>query len=241
MVGVVEPGSVFGGYRIEAVERADATVAVLLAHDLRDDRDVALHVAGEPAAALSAIRFLERAQRLESVDHPNLLAVYAVRTLDGRAVAVAQAPTGRRLDALLAEGRVGSAPAVRIARQVASAVDALEEAGAEPPPLTAERIWVDAAGEARLDGLDGRIGFALPAASSSAALARLIGEMIPKAPAALQTVITRALDGVYLSAGQFAEELHGVEVRAANRRRRIALWVAVLATFVLLAIVLVSL
>ena len=39
--------------------------------------------------------------------------------------------------------RCGAAPAIRIVRQVASAVDALEEAGAEPPPLTAERIWVD--------------------------------------------------------------------------------------------------
>ena len=239
MVGGVEPGSVFGGYRIDAVEREDADVAVLLATD-RAGGLVALHVAGEPAGELSAIRFLERAQRISSVAHPNLLAVYAARTLDGRVVAVAEAPPGRRLDTLLAESPLGPVPAVRVARQVAFAVDALEEAGAEPPPLTPERIWVDAAGDAHLDGLDGRIGATPPAASSSASLARLIGELTPRVPAALQTVVTRALDGAYLSAGQLAEELGDIQAAAAVRRRQIALWVVVLATLLLLVIVLIS-
>jgi hypothetical protein len=239
MVRGVEPGNVFGGYRIDAVEREDAAVAVLLASD-REGAAVALHVAGEPAGALSAIRFLERAQRIGSVEHPNLLAVHDTRTLEGRVVAVAQAPPGRRLDAVLAERRFGSAPAVRIARQLASAVDALEEAGAEPPPLTSERIWIDEAGDAHLDGLDGRTGLTPPAASSSASLARLICQLTPHVPAALETVITRAREGAYLSAGQLAEELGRVQVDADLRRRRIALWVVVLATFVLVAIVLVS-
>jgi hypothetical protein len=241
MVGAVKPGSVFGGYRIEAVEREDAAVAVLLARDLSEGGAVALHIAGEPAGALSSVRFLERAQRIGAVAHPNLLAIYAARTLEGRVVAVAEAPPGRRLDALLAERHLGSTPAVRIARQVASAVDALEEAGAEPPPLTAERIWVDEAGDAHLDGLDGRIGLALPAASSSASLAHLIGELTPHVTTPLGLVITRALDGVYLSAGQLADELGRVQLHAAGRRRRIALCVAVLATLVLLAIVLARL
>ena len=132
--------------------------AVLLARDPQEGRAVALHVAGEPPGALSTVRFLERAHRLGAVEHPHLLGVYDARTLEGRAVAVAQAPPGRRLDELLADGPLGAGRAMRIARQVASAVDALEEAGAEPPPLTAERIWVDGAGDAHLDGLDARIG-----------------------------------------------------------------------------------
>jgi hypothetical protein len=239
MVGGVEPGTVFGSYRIDAVEREDAAVAVLLASD-REGAPVALHITGEPAGALSAIRFLERAQRIGSVVHPNLLAVHDTCTLEGRVVAVADAPPGRRLDRLLAESRFGAAPAVRIARQLASAVDALEEAGAEPPPLTPERIWIDEAGDAHLDGLDGRIGLALPAASSSASLARLIGQLTPNVPDSLDTVITRALDGAYLSAGQLAEELGCVQVRSARDRRRIALWVVVLATLVLVAVILAS-
>ena len=104
MVGSVQPGGEFGGYRIEAVEREDASVAVLRAQRAAEGRAVALHVAGEPPGALSTVRFLERAHRLGTVDHPNLLGVYDMRTLDGRAVAVAQAPPGRRLDELLADG-----------------------------------------------------------------------------------------------------------------------------------------
>lgn len=234
MVGGVQPGSEFGGYRIEAVERD----GVLLARDPAEDRPVALHVAGDPPGALSSVRFLERAHRLGAVDHPHLLGVYDARTLEGRAVAVAQAPPGRRLDQLLEEGPIGPAQATRIARQVASAVDALEEAGAEPPPLTAERIWVDGAGDAHLDAIDG--GDEVLAASSAAAIARLAGAMTTHVPAPLQTVLTRALDGAYLSAGQLAGELHGLERSAAARRRRIAIATALLATLVLIAVLLIA-
>lgn len=239
MVGGVQPGTEFGGYRIEAVQRGDAGAAVLLARDPLEGHAVALHVAGEPPGALSTVRFLERAHRLGSVAHPHLLGVYDARTLEGRAVAVAQAPSGRRLDELLAAGALGAAPAVRIARQVASAVDALEEAGAEPPPLTAERIWIDGDGDARLDGLNACIGPAamLPAASSSAALARLIADMTPRVPGRLDTILTRALEGAYLSAGQLAGELGEMEASAARARRSAAL--AALVTALILAAVLI--
>ena len=241
MVGGVEPGSEFGGYRIDAVEREDASIAVLRAHEARGNRAVSLHIAGEPPGALSTVRFLERAHRLGSVEHPNLLGVYDTRTLEGRAVAVAEAPPGRRLDEVLAEGRISATPAVRIARQVASAVDALEEAGASPPPLVAERIWVDKAGDAHLDGLDAHLGLAIPAASSSASLAHLLGAMTPRLPEELATIITRALDGAYLSAGQLAEELRRVELDAAQRRRSTAIAVAVAATLALAIILIVAL
>ena len=242
MVGGVQPGTEFGGYRIEAVQRGDAGAAVLLARDPLEGHAVALHVAGEPPGALSTVRFLERAHRLGSVAHPHLLGVYDARTLEGRAFAVAQAPSGRRLDELLAAGALGAAPAVRIARQVASAVDALEEAGAEPPPLTAERIWVDRAGDAHLDGLDTRIGLAAmpPAASSSAALARLIADITPRVPARLDTILTRALEGAYLSAGQLADELREMEASAA-RARRFAALVALVTALVLAAVLIVAL
>ena len=175
------PGAEFGGYRIEAVEREDAGAAVLLARDPRRTAPSRCTSRASRSARSSTVRFLERAHRLGAVAHPHLLGVYDARTLEGRAVAVAQAPPGRRLDELLAGGRLGAGRAVRIARQVASAVDALEEAGAEPPPLTAERIWVDGAGDAHLDGLDGA-GIALPAASSSAAVAWLLADMAERVP-----------------------------------------------------------
>ena len=240
MVGTVKPGGEFGGYRIEAVEREDSNVAVLRATE-REGRPVALHVAGDPPGSLSTVRFLERAHRLGAVDHPNLLDVDDTRPLEGRAVAVAEAPAGRRLDDLLADGPLGPAPAIRIARQVASAVDALEEAGASPPPLIAERIWVDPRGDAQLDGLDAHLGVALPAASSSASLAHLVERITPRVSDELETVLTRALEGAYLSAGQFADELGRVESGSARRRRDTVLTITACATLVLVIVLLVTL
>jgi hypothetical protein len=240
MVGVVQPGGELGGYRIEAVEREDANVAVLRAQDPREGRAVTLHVAGEPPGSLATVRFLERAHRLGALQHPNLLGIYDTQTLDGRAVAVAEAPSGTRLDQLLAPGPLGQAPAVRVARQVASAVDALEEAGASPPPLTPQRIWVDTAGDAHLDGLDAHIGATPPAASSSASLARLLGDMLPRVPDELEIVITRAVEGAYLSAGQLAEDLQRVESATARRRRDLVLTITAWATLVLAIVLLVA-
>jgi hypothetical protein len=240
MVGTVKPGGEFGGYRIEAVEREDSNVAVLRAIE-REGRPVALHVAGDPPGSLSTVRFLERAHRLGAVDHPHLLGIYDTRTLEGRAVAVAEAPAGRRLDDLLTDGPLGPAPAIRIARQVASAVDALEEAGASPPPLIAERIWVDPRGDAQLDGLDAHLGVALPAASSSASLAHLVERITPRVSDELETVLTRALEGAYLSAGQFADELGRVESGSARRRRDTVLTITACATLVLVIVLLVTL
>jgi len=239
MVGAVQPGTEFGGYRIEAIEREDAGTAVLIARNPQEDHSVALHIAGEPLGALATVRFLERAHRLGAVAHPHLLGVYDARTLEGRAVAVAQAPPGRRLDELLAGGRLGAGRAMRIARQVASAVDALEEAGAEPPPLTAERIWVDGAGDAHLDGLDARI--ALPAASSSAAVAWLVADMAERVPRRLETVLACAREGAYLSASQFAGDLRAVEADAARRRRELAVAIAVLAAGLVAMVLLLTL
>src|SRR3954465_739861 len=118
MVGTVQPGREFGDYRIEAVEREDANVAVLRATEPKG-RAVSLHVAGAPPGSLATVRFLERAHRLGAGAHPHPLGVYDTRTLEGHAVAVAEAPEGRRLDQVLSAGRLGSAPAIRIARQVA--------------------------------------------------------------------------------------------------------------------------
>ncbi len=238
----LHPGSELAGYRIESVEREDAGAAVLLARDPLNERAVTLHIAGDPPGTLSTARFLERARRLGAVEHPHLLGVYGAQTLEGRAVAVAQAPPGRRLDQLMADGPLEAGTAVRIVRQVASAVDALEDVGAEPPPLTAQRIWVDGAGDAHLDGLDGGARIGIPAApSSSAALADLLGDMTPRVPAQLSAVVTRARDGAYLSAGQLAGDLRKAEARSAARRRELATTVALIATVIAMSILLLTL
>jgi hypothetical protein len=242
----LQPGARLAGYRIESIERDDGAASVLRAQDPAEGRTVALHVSSEPPGAVAAVRFLERAHRLRGVVHPHLLPVYEARTIDGRALAIAEAPRGRRLDQLLREGPLTPERATRLASQVAEAVEALEGAGAELPPLTPERVWVNAE-HAYLDPLDGRSLLARTdrPPSSPAAMASLLAAMLrgEHPPAALREIVARAADGAYFSVGQVSDALRRVEAGAADRarrRRRIALAVAALATIALAAIIALS-
>jgi hypothetical protein len=243
----LQPGAQLAGYRIESIERDDGAVAVLRAQDPLKGRIVALHVAAEPPGSVATVRFLERADRLRGVVHPHLLPVYEARTIDGRALAIAEAPQGRRLDQVLREGALAPERATRIASQVADAVEALEGAGAELPPLKPERVWISAE-HAYLDPLDGRSVLARTdrPPSSSAAVADLLAAMLRSEhpPAPLREIVARALDGAYFSVGQVRDALCSLEagsVDRARRRRRIALAVALLATVALAAIIALSL
>lgn len=64
--------------------------------------------------------------------------------------------------------------------------------------------------------------------------------MIPRVPPDLGTVLTRAVEGAYLSAGQFSEELGRVESGSARRRRDTALTIAACATLILVIVLLIA-
>src|ERR1700755_3190936 len=115
----LEPGAILAGYRIESVERDDGAASVLRAQDPVNGRVVALHVAAESSGTVAAVRFLERAPRLQGVVHPTLLPVYEARTAAGRALAIAEAPPGLRLDKLLREGPVTPERRRRLSRHLA--------------------------------------------------------------------------------------------------------------------------
>jgi hypothetical protein len=243
----LKPGAKLAGYRIEAIERDDGAAAVLRAQDPVEGRIVALHVAAEPPGAVASVRFLERAHRLQGVVHPHVLPVYDVRTIEGRALVVAQAPPGRRLDEVLGEGPLAPGQATRIATQVASAVEALEGAGAELPPITPDRVWLSAE-HAYLDPLDGRSLLARSdrPPSSPAAVADLLDAMVKRdsAPAPLCEVLSRALDGAYFSVAQITDALRRLEAGSATRarrRRRVAIVVAIVATLLLIALLAITL
>ncbi len=243
----LKPGAQLAGYRIEAIERDDGGAAVLRAQDPVKNRIVALHVAAEPPGSVATVRFLERAHRLQGVVHPHLLPVYEARTIDGCALVIAQAPPGRRLDEVLHDGPLAPALATRLAGQVASAVEALEGAGAELPPLTPERVWVSA-DTAYLDPLDGRSLLARRdrPPSAAAAVADLLDTMVKReaSPAPLCEIVSRALDGAYFSVAQITDALRLLdagEKDRARRRRQAALAVAIIATLLLVAVILLTL
>ena len=243
----LKPGAEFAGYRIESIEREDAATAVLRAQDPVEGRVVALHIAAEPPGSVATVSFLERAHRLRGVAHPHLLPIYDTVSVGGRSLAIAQAPPGRRLDAVLGDGPHSHEHATRNASQVASAVEALEGAGAELPPLTPERVWVNG-GQAYLDPLDGRSLLARGdrPPSAPAALAGLLDAMLreERASPTLRAIAERARDGAYFSIAQVADALCMADAGAAERARRrkqIAIAVAVLATLAVIAIVALTL
>ena len=240
----LHPGSELAGYRIESVEREDEGAAVLLARDPSDERAVTLHVAGEPPGSLSTTRFLERARRLGSVEHPHLLGVYGARTLEGRAVAVAQAPPGRRLDELIADGplRPGAggpdrAPGrlrgrrARGRRRRAAAADRRADLGRRrrrrPPRRSRRRRPVAFAARAVV------LGGARGSARRHDA-ARAPRRCAPSSPA-------RATAPTCPPASSPTISRDGRGGAAAARRRQVATAVALIATLITAAILLVSL
>jgi|GEM_PF-6771376 len=240
------PGASIAGYRIETIEREEASGVVLRARDPAGGRVVVLHVAADPPGSGASLGFLERARALQALRCPQLLGVVDVRVADGRALAVLEAVPGRRLDELLGDGPLAPVPAARIARHVALAVAALEAAAAEPPPLVPERIWVTSV-DACLDPLDtrGLLRRGERPASSAAALAALLSAMVPAETAspALREIVSRGRDGAYFTIAQVADALATVESRTAQRarlRRCAALAVVALATIALVAILVVT-
>jgi len=68
-----------------------------------------------------------------------------------------------------------------------------------------------------------------------------VERITPRVSDELETVLTRALEGAYLSAGQFADELGRVESGSARRRRDTVLTITACATLVLVIVLLVTL
>jgi hypothetical protein len=72
-------------------------------------------------------------------------------------------------------------------------------------------------------------------------VAWLVADMAERVPRHLETVLSRARDGAYLSASQFASDLRAVEAEAAWRRRELALALALLAAALVAMLLLLTL
>ncbi len=119
-------------YRIERELGAGGMATVYLAHDLRHDRKVALKLLRpDLAAVIGAERFLAEIRTTANLQHPHILALFdSGRTGDGTAGAadfvyyVMPFVEGESLrDRLTGEKQLPVAEAVRIAREVADALE----------------------------------------------------------------------------------------------------------------------
>jgi serine/threonine-protein kinase len=112
-------------YTIERELGAGGMATVYLAQDLKHDRQVALKVLRpELAAVIGAERFLHEIKTTANLQHPHILPLFDSGTVDGTVFYVMPFVAGETLrDRLSREKQLSIDDAVRIAREVASALD----------------------------------------------------------------------------------------------------------------------
>ncbi|MBL0169826.1 MAG: protein kinase [Gemmatimonadaceae bacterium] len=112
-------------YRLDRELGAGGMATVYLAHDLKHDRDVAIKVLHpDLGAALGGERFLTEIRTTARLQHPHILPLLDSGDADGLLYYVMPLVTGETLRARLdRERQLPIADAVRIAREVASALD----------------------------------------------------------------------------------------------------------------------
>src|SRR5437763_4767008 len=112
-------------YRIERELGEGGMATVYLAHDLKHDRKVAVKLLKpELAAVLGAERFVQEIKTTAALQHPHILPLFDSGSADGFLFYVMPYIEGETLRAKLdRETQLGVEEAVRIAREVADALD----------------------------------------------------------------------------------------------------------------------
>ena len=131
-VADLAPGSEFAGCRIEAVIGRGGMGVVYRARDLSLDRPVAIKLVNDEYStdADGRRRFEREARLTASIDHPNVIPVYAAGEQDGHLYLVMRYVDGTDLQRLLKKrGRLSPAEAARITDQIGRALDAAHQRG----------------------------------------------------------------------------------------------------------------
>jgi Tol biopolymer transport system component len=131
-----------GRYRIERELGAGGMATVFLAEDLKHDRKVAIKVLKpELAAVLGAERFVVEIKTTASMSHPHILPLFDSGTVDGFLFYVMPYIEGETIrDKLNRESQFGVSEAVRIAREVADALDYAHRRGVIHRDIKPENI-----------------------------------------------------------------------------------------------------
>ena len=124
------PGTRIGPYEVVSMIGAGGMGEVYRARDTRLQRDVALKVlpplfADDPERLA---RFEREAQVLAALNHPNVAAIYGLETL-GTPALVMELVEGPTLAERIAQGPIVLDEALRIAKQIAEALEAAHEQG----------------------------------------------------------------------------------------------------------------
>jgi serine/threonine-protein kinase len=125
----ISPGTRFGSYEIVEPIGSGGMGEVYRARDTALGRDVALKVL--PASfsndAMRVARFEQEAKTLASLNHANIAHIYGLERADGSTGIAMELVDGQTLVDRIAEGPIPVADALRIAGQIADALEAAHE------------------------------------------------------------------------------------------------------------------
>jgi len=141
-------GRTLSHYRILEQIGAGGMGVVFRARDERLERDVALKVlpVGVISDAATRARFRREALALSRLNHPHIGVIHDFDTADGTDFLVMEYVSGRTLAARIAEGPLPVLEAVRIAREIAEALEEAHERGTIHRDLKPENILLSQKG-----------------------------------------------------------------------------------------------
>src|SRR5215218_5383052 len=122
----LDTGIRLGAYEILGPLGAGGMGEVYRARDSHLNRDVAIKVLPESFAldADRVARFTREAQVLAALNHPNIATIYGIEASQGVRALVMELVEGEDLSTHITRGPIAPAEAVRIARQIADALEA---------------------------------------------------------------------------------------------------------------------
>jgi Tol biopolymer transport system component len=127
----IRVGTRFGAYEVSSSLGSGGMGEVYRARDTNLKRDVALKTL-PPAVANDAdrlARFQREAEVLASLNHPNIAHIYGLERSDGTTALAMELIEGPTLDERISQGRIPVEEALRIANQIADALEAAHERG----------------------------------------------------------------------------------------------------------------
>ena len=127
-----DPGTEIAGFRLEGLLGRGGMGTVYQARDIRLGRSVALKLLAPELAENERFRarFLRESQLAASLDHPNVIPIYAAGEADGQLYLAMRYVQGVDLRQLLArEGPLSPERALALVEQTAAALDAAHERG----------------------------------------------------------------------------------------------------------------